>query len=325
MAVLRAAVIGLRMGHAQALAAIPEVELAAVCDVDAERGRQVAQELGVEQHCTDYRALVEADGVDIVTVASPDNFHCAMTCELLASGKHVLCEKPMAPTLAESRQMALAARQAGRKLMIGQSYRFDSRYRALHDLVGSGEIGELYYVEADYWNNLQGVGGVGNWRNDPRIRHPYVGGCHAMDLLRWIAGEPVVEVMAYANHRAFLEQPTDDFILGNARFASGLLGRAIVSSGCQRPFRTSLNVYGTQGSIEDWQLSHHKGEDFGPISMPTGAPTPILAEQRAFVESVLEDTQPEVSAEDGYGTMAACFAVIESAQTGLPVPVNEAI
>ena len=311
--------------HAGALAADERVELVAVCDADEERGREAAAELGVETCMADYRAIVDDPTIDIATVATPDDFHCAMTCELLASGKHVLCEKPMAPSLDECAQMVRAAREAGRELMIGQSYRFDPKFRVIYDLVRAGEVGEVYYAESDYWNNLEGVGGIGNWRNDPAIRHPYIGGCHAMDLIRWIVDQPVVEVMAYANHKAFVEQPTDDFVMGNVKFAGGALGRAIVSSGCKCPFVTTLNVYGTAGSIENWRISHGKSEAFEPLAIPEGRPSSIVAEQAAFVDAVLDADEPAVSAEDGYGTMAACFAVVESTQTGTPVKVEQAV
>ena len=320
---IRAAVIGLRMGanHARAYANHPETGLWAICDPDEGRLAQVGDAYDVPVRVKDYRELLAVEELDCCNVCSPDHFHAEQTIALLEAGIHVLCEKPMAPTLEECQAMVDASRRTGRKLMIGQSYRFQNRFRAVKALVEAGEVGTPYLVESEYWNNLEGVGGVGNWRNDPRIRHPFVGGCHAMDLCRWIAGE-VVQVQALANHLAYLEQPTDDCIIAQVQFQSGCLGRVLVSSGCKRPFLTTLDVHGTAGSIVDLGITHSKTEDFAPLpGFDPAAPAndSIADEVAAFVECLLADGPIPVPAEDGLGTMAACFAVMESSQTGQPV------
>jgi len=190
-------------------------------------------------------------------------------------------------------------------------------------VTSAGDLGEVFYVESQYWNNLEGGGGVGNWRNDPKIRHPFLGGCHALDLTRFIAGD-IVEVSAYANHLAFKEQPTDDCITGQLVFESGAVGRALVASGCKCPFVTTLSVYGTEGSIEGGRICRARGatkqewrwEELSPPQMPP----PIEGEAAAFIEAIITDTPPPVEARDGLHTMAACFAVIDSAaQGGQPV------
>jgi len=325
MSELRAAVIGLRMGraHAEAWAANKRVTLVALVDANEDTAKQTAAELKVPKAFSDYRRVVDDPGVDVVSVATPDHFHAEQTISLLRAGKHVLCEKPMAPTLAQCADMVRAARSSGRLLMIGQSYRFNSQYAAVKQAVQDGWLGTLYLVESEYWNNLQGVGGVGNWRNDPRIRHPFVGGCHAMDLIRWVAGE-IVEVSAAANHLAFPEQPTDDCIIANVKFKSGCLGRVLVSSGCRRPFLTTLDAHGDVASIVDGRIVRGKAAQWEPLPVPE-MPGSIRGEINSFVEAILDGKPVAVSAEDGYGTMAACFAVVESSLTGKPVRVDEKV
>ncbi|MCD6361651.1 MAG: Gfo/Idh/MocA family oxidoreductase, partial [Armatimonadetes bacterium] len=254
-----------------------------------------------------------------------DHFHAPFTTAALRSGKHVLCEKPMAPTWDECLEMYRASREAGRKLMIGQSYRWRQPFHAAKAAVEAGEIGEVFYVEAQYWNNLEGVGGEGNWRNDPKIRHPFIGGVHALDLTRFIAGD-IVEVSAYANHMAFLEQPTDDCIIAQLRFESGAIGRALVSSGCKRKISTTLHIYGTAGTIDHDRIVHAAGKpktewDFEELPQPE-IPDSILGESADFVRCIIEDTVPPVDVSDNLQTMAACFAVVASAaQGGAPVEV----
>lgn len=326
---LRAGVIGLRMGaaHARAYAANPQVDLVALCDKDEATLQRLAAETGAFFTTTEPEALIERDDLDIINVVTPDNFHAPLTIAAAEAGKHVLCEKPMAPTWDECVRMVQAADRANRKLMIGQSYRFTDRYVAVQRAVEAGEVGEVFYVDSEYWNNLEGVGGAGNWRNDPSIRHPFLGGCHALDLTRFIAGD-VVEVSAYANHLAFEEQPTDDCIIAQLVFASGAIGRALVSSGCKCPARTTLAAYGTAGTVLEGQICRTSGKPkeewaFEPLPLPP-LPASIYGECEAFVQSILNDTLPPVDAHDNLNTMAGCFAVVESAaQGGAPVKVAE--
>ena len=321
MAKLKAGVIGLRMGagHVRAYAAHPDVEVAAVCDKNEDALKTIADEVGVTFATTEAEELIARGELDIVNVCTPDHFHASLTIAALDAGKHVLCEKPMAPTWDECVEMVRASDRSGKKLMIGQSYRFNAKYVAVKQALESGRLGDLFYVESQYWNNLEGVGGVGNWRNDPRIRHPFLGGCHALDLTRFLAGD-VAEVCAYANHLAFEDQPTDDCIIAQLRFESGCIGRALVSSGCKCPFATTLSAYGTQGTAANDALCAADGmakKDwrFEPLPIPD-MPSPINGEAAAFVKSIQEDTKPPVDGRDGIQTMAACFAVVESAAKG---------
>ena len=312
-----AAVVGLRMGraHCQAYAGIEGVTLRAVCDANAERAKEVAAQFGVPVATADFEEILSDDAIRFVSVVVPDHFHAEYTVAALAAGKDVLCEKPMAPTVAECQQMVAAAEAAGRALMIGQSYRFNPAFLAVKQAVERGDVGEVYFVASDYWNNLMGVGGEGNWRNDPAIRHPFVGGCHAADLTRWIAGD-VVEVSARANHKSFKEQPTEDFITASYVFESGAIGRAIVSSGCMRPFLTSLEVHGTEGSIVDGALWKAKADkEPRPLPVPE-VPSPIEGETRAFVAAVLEGGPLPVDARDGAKSTILAHAVVECLRTG---------
>ncbi|MEW6360484.1 MAG: Gfo/Idh/MocA family oxidoreductase [Planctomycetota bacterium] len=328
MKTLNVGVIGLRMGygHVKAYAAQEGVKVAAVCDKDEAKLQQVAKEFHCDLATTDAKELIARKDLDIVGVCTPDHFHAPLAIAALQAGKHVLCEKPMAPTWQECLDMVKAADASGMKLMIGQSYRFNAAYAAVQQPVAEGRLGAVFYVESEYWNNLEGVGGVGNWRNDPNIRHPFLGGCHALDLTRFIAGD-IVEVTAVANHLAFKAQPTDDCIIAQLVFESGAIGRALVSSGCKCPFSTTLSVYGTKGAIENGRICLAEGKEkkdwkFEDLPKPA-IPPPIDGEVAAFIRSIREDATPPVDGRNGARTMAACFAVVESAaKGGAPVKVN---
>ncbi|NLU43134.1 MAG: Gfo/Idh/MocA family oxidoreductase, partial [Firmicutes bacterium] len=136
--------------HMPALAKIPEVEMVAFCDLVKERAEKGAQKFGTPDAfvCTDYRELVERDDIDIVHVCATNDAHSFVTVAALEAGKHVMCEKPMAKTAAEARQMVAAAKKSGKKLTIG----YQNRYRAdsfhLKALCDAGVLGEIYFAKA---------------------------------------------------------------------------------------------------------------------------------------------------------------------------------
>ncbi|MBM3241616.1 Gfo/Idh/MocA family oxidoreductase [Candidatus Poribacteria bacterium] len=324
MSKLGVGVIGLRRGstYLSAFNANPNAEIRGVCDLEAELLNAAKKQYNARIASMDYKELFSEE-IDVIAVCTPDHFHKEQSVNSLHAGKHVLCEKPLAIDIAQCEEIVKAVDETGLKFMVGQNYRFESTYWSIKKLVEEGKLGDPFFVEVYYWNNLQGLGGVGNWRNDPSIRHILRGGCHAPDLARWIIGE-VVEVFAYSNLKVLIDEAkSDDFITTVAKFSNGCIGNIIVSSGCQRPFSTTVSVYGSQGTVENnHALWWNKGQ-----SQPEAVPR-IEAINSAhfvanhFVECILEDKTPMVDVRDGARTIAVVEAAIQSAKEGKPVKVK---
>src|SRR5947209_4506726 len=100
-------------GHLQAYRDSPHAEVVAVCDVVADRVREVAAQWAIEHAFTDYRELLAHPGIDAVDIATPNSFHREIALAALAAGKHVLCEKPLAIEVQHAREMERAADEAG--------------------------------------------------------------------------------------------------------------------------------------------------------------------------------------------------------------------
>ena len=193
--------------HMEAAVTLADTELAMVCDVDEEKLHKRMEEFKVEKGCTDYREMLADPEIDLVVVCTPDQWHREMAIAALEAGKHVLCEKPMALTMDDCYAIVEASKKAKTKLMVGQVSRYQKSFAEAKKLIARGEIGELFYVESEYAHDYSKIGW--DWRLDP-LRHGFLGGgCHAVDLLRWIAGDPE-EVMAYSNHKMLKDWPTDD-------------------------------------------------------------------------------------------------------------------
>ena len=147
----RVAVIGLGWfgeKHCEALAAIPGVELYALCTRTVKRLRDVADRFGVEHTSTDYRELLEDPSVDAVSVVTMWDQHAAPTLAALEAGKHVFLEKPMASTMDDARAIVAAAEAAAGSFMVGHICRFNPRYAAAHREIAAGRIGRIVSLYA---------------------------------------------------------------------------------------------------------------------------------------------------------------------------------
>lgn len=331
---------GMAQAHMAAIRDNRRARLAAVCDIDPDKARQVAEAFQVADIYTDYRDLLRNPDLDAVVICTPDQLHREMTVAALAAGKHVLCEKPMALTLEDCRAMIEAGRSSGRKLMIGQICRYTPGFRTAKNLIDKGEIGELFYVESEYAHDYSRIlQGPHQWRSDP-LRHGYLGGgCHAVDLLRWIAGDPY-EVTAYANKKMLTFLPTDDCTISIMKFPDDVIGKVFVSIGCKRGYTMRSVFYGSRGTIiadnttpnltifkddvapDDSlfaELRRHETPILYPVALGNHNTTGEIAD---FTETILTDGPVKTDAMQGASTVAACLAAIESTRSGKPVAIR---
>ncbi|MBT3154212.1 Gfo/Idh/MocA family oxidoreductase [Streptomyces sp. CHD11] len=252
-------------------------ELAVICGRDAKAVRAAADRHGWAETETDWHALVERDDIDLVDICTPGDSHAEIALAALAAGKHVLCEKPLANTVAEAEAMARAAQEAqarGRLAMVGFNYRRVPATALARRMVAEGRIGTLRHVRVAY---LQ------DWLVDPafpltwRLRREQAGsgslgdlGAHIVDLAQYLAGERLAGVSAltetFVRERPLPSAPSsglaavsaagtgqvtvDDAALFTGRFASGALAAfeaTRYATGRKNALRIELN--GERGSL----------------------------------------------------------------------------
>ena len=321
--------------HAAGIERMEDAELVAVCDNVAEKAKRFAEEHNVGYWSADYRDILARDDVDAVTIPAPDQLHMEIATAAMRAGKHVLCEKPMALSLDDCREMIKVAEQTGKKLMIGQICRYTPAFVKAKELIDKGEIGELFFVESEYAHDYCKIGGEGTWRVTPE-RHPILGGgCHAIDLLRLIAGNPS-EVFAYANHKMLPGWPVDDCTIAVMKFPNGAIGKVLTAIGVKRNYTMRTVLYGSLGTIivdnTSPTLSIFKSslagseESFGSeqecIEMKIECAVDnhnTYGEIKEFCECIREDKPIVMTGEEGMATVAVCLAAVKSAKTGAPV------
>jgi len=141
---------GIGNHHAKTYEPIEGVELVAVCDIVKERAEQFAERYGVPKKnaFTSYNKMLEMDEIDTVSVCTYNQAHRRPAVAALKAGKHVLCEKPMAATLADATAMARAAKEAGKILHIAIHSRFQPRVDIARKIIDAGILGDVYYSES---------------------------------------------------------------------------------------------------------------------------------------------------------------------------------
>lgn len=328
----KVAVAGLRMGDAWARSAVenPDTELVACYDKYFDENTLIDQKyyrsLGIAL-VNSMESLCASDA-DIIIVSTPDHFHVEQSVMALESGKHVICEKPLAPTVADCRKIIEAVRKNDRLFMTGQVCRYAPGFRLAKKLYEAGRIGELAYIECEYAHDYNYSRGFRDWRMDPQVRREGFlgGGCHALDLARWIAGEPS-EVFSYMNHKILTDWPTCDTGVAVAKFPGDVIGRIFVSIGAKRPYTMRTVLYGTRGTIicdntspsiriAEQDLADAAGKvDFNTIPVNVSSHN-VASELREFVACLKENRPCPTDVWQGTGTVAFAEAALRSARSG---------
>ena len=177
--------------------------------------------------------MLENIEADIVVVATADHAHKDATVAALKAGFNVMCEKPMALRHEDCREMLMAEKESGKLLMVGQVCRFTPAFVRAKQIVESGILGDIFFAEGEYAHDYATIPGVDKWRMHPDREPILGGGCHSIDLLRWLIGDPV-EVTAYSNRMVLKDWPISDATIGIMKWENGTIGKIFTSIGCKR-------------------------------------------------------------------------------------------
>ena len=176
--------------HIKSYIANPNVELYAFCDINPVQLKKMADLYGVERTYTDINEFLKLDEIDAVSVCTWNSAHAPCAIAALNAGKHVLCEKPMATSAAEAKEMLAAAEKNNKLLMIGFVRRYGNDCKILQDFISTDYFGDIYYAKATY---LRRNGNPGGWFGDKSrsAGGPLIDlGVHVIDLTRYLMGNP---------------------------------------------------------------------------------------------------------------------------------------
>ncbi|MCV2489524.1 Gfo/Idh/MocA family oxidoreductase [Geodermatophilus sp. YIM 151500] len=234
-------------------AGLPPVRLVSVADINEDLARDTARRYGFERHDTSWEAIVKADDIDVVSVVVANHLHREIVTELAAAGKHVLCEKPLAPTAADARAMTDAVEAAGIVARVGFTFRRAPGISAVREQLRSGELGRPLYISGQYWTDYGADPQAPmswRYRGEPGSGALADLGSHLTDVAEFLLG-PVESVHGAALTTVVTDRPlplghvvghahvevgdereavgNDDWASFSARFADGATGDLSVS------------------------------------------------------------------------------------------------
>lgn len=316
--------------HAIAVTSIAGAELVAVADSNPERCRAITEKHGGTPY-TDYHDLLARSDVDVVTICLPHYLHAPITIEAAAAGKHVMCEKPMAISLAQCDAMIAACEKAGVMLGVIFQGRFEPLVLQLKTAIDSGELGQLLWVSANtFWHRTDEYYRSGDWRGT----WAHEGGgvlinqaIHAIDLLLWLAGVPsrVTAQIRTLNHQIEVE----DCALASLQYKNGQLGLIQATSFSIPGYPERLEFYGTQGSAIyhkgqgrlEWHFRDAYKDHTDSSEGSSGAarpmdilPTAHIAQFKDFVQAINGNRAPSITGQDGRLSIELVEAIYRSSR-----------
>ena len=340
---LRYAVVGVGAGvfgmHRAALQ-LPSLHVVAVADVNREGARQRGEEL----HCPFYdshRQLLEEVKPDVVVIMTPHPYHAQIAIDSLQAGSHVLVEKPMAVQVSEADAMIEAAERAQRIVGVIFQHRFRPEIRAAHQLIQSGQIGQVQHVSMTaVWTRTahyyQSASWRGTWNGEG-------GGvlmnqaCHHLDLLCHLVGEPA---RTFAWTRRILHAiETEDTVQAVLEWPNGALGSLHIST-AEADQAEYLKIVGTHGQLElnggllthraldtditNFVLTHSKAMAAPPMyDVPVEIDTNVSGNHcdvyRAFNTAVIHGTPFTSAAREGRMSLELANAFIYASYTNSPI------
>jgi predicted dehydrogenase len=303
---------------ATVLADDPRGRLHAIASRNPDRARAFAEQHGGPRIHATYDALLADPDIDVVYIALPNSLHGPWTVRALDAGKHVLCEKPLAMSVAEVDAMAEAAARNGRLAVEGFMYLHHPQTLRVLELVRSGAIGEPQVLDGAFSFHL-------TYPNDPRIDPDLGGGslwdvgCYPVSMSRRIAGAEPDAVEGFAR---FDERGVDRTFIGELQFPSGLL--AHFESGFIAPDRQRVEVVGSEATVVVDQP--FLPEPYGPPARVTilrdgtaepvevGSADQVRAEVEDLHDAILDGVAPRVDLAFSRGNIATLVALDQSAR-----------
>jgi myo-inositol 2-dehydrogenase / D-chiro-inositol 1-dehydrogenase len=316
--------------HGETLARrLPGARLVGVADPAPGAAERLAGSLGAPKATTDPAELLADPAVEAVLIAAPARFHADLVEAAAGAGKAVFCEKPMALTVADADRAIAAAQAAGMPLQVGFNRRFDTGFRAAHDLVAAGRLGTPQLLRS--LTRDPGIPDPGRVAPSTIFLETLI---HDFDTLRYLnPGAEAVEVYAVADALAYpdyKDQGLQDTAVVLVRFDNGAMATAEASFNAVYGYDIRGEVFGsagmaTAGDIRRTTMVYHGAEGVAADTWRRNIDLfhdAYTAELAAFADCVRSGATPEPGGRDARAALAIALAAIRSVETGSPVRLS---
>ena len=330
---MRVGIVGagsMGIAHARGWAGT-DAEIVGIADAIPAKAEALAAKYGWRFYDSMDAILPEVDVVDLCT---PTHLHHALTLHAARAGKHVMCEKPIALTVAHGKEMIAACRQAGVRFFVGMVVRFFPEYQAAHRAIQAGQIGApavARFTRAVFRPQRP----LTDWFMDPEKSGGMILdlSIHDFDQARWLVGDEVERVFARS---VTTQDPSipEDHMLAILRFRNGAMAHVEGSWAYPPPlFVYKIEIAGDDGLIEfsntdtapivPYLFKRDEGASYDvPLASSPLAEDPYTAEIRHFWDAINHDKPFAVTPEDALAALQIALAARESARTGRPVTLE---
>ncbi|MDF2724512.1 MAG: oxidoreductase [Paenibacillus sp.] len=323
--------------HAAAIKEVERGKLVAVANRTEERAKAFAE----KENCgyaTDYKELLANPDIDIVCVTTSSGSHASIGLDVLNAGKHLIVEKPIAMTTAQSLALIEAAKRNGVTMSVISQRRFEKQHVAVREALDSGALGKLLLIEVQLpFFRAQSYYDSAEWRGTIEQDGGALmnQGIHSIDLLLWFGG--IVDTVYGKTATNTHKMEAEDLGLALITFKNGAFGTIMASTSIQPGFAASMNIYGENGtiklegsSIAHWTVPGIEEPNLGGNTNYGGVSDPRAISHdnhRVQMNNVIDaiETGKELYLKgiDGLRAVQLVEGIYESSAKGLPVKLPE--
>ena len=299
----------------------PHTKIQGICSRSKDRADQKIAQHGLK-NCTsytDYEKMASSKELDIIVILTPNFKHAEQTIIAAESKKHIIIEKPLAVNWNDMKNMQQKIHENGVKTIVGFVLRWNPLFKTAKEMIKQEIIGKPFYAEVDYLHAITPEYPCYTWsvKKETGGSILQVGGCHAVDGLRWFMQQEAVEVTALSGrYRDDFEQDTTVTLI--TKFEDGTMGKVCCSYDVVCPYIYNVKLFGEKGTLINdkvWSKNTFPGQEDW-MTIPTTTPDsgdvshhPFPDEVNHFVDTILNDTPCIVDIDDAMKT----FEIIEAA------------
>lgn len=307
--------------RAAAVAQCKNAKLVALADLDEAKAGRAAEKLRVES--VNLEKLLKHQSIDVIAVCVPNKYHADFSTQAMQSGKHVLCEKPMARNSEEANQIVAVAEKTGKFFKTGSNHRCFGSVRKAYEIIQSGLVGDVISFNGRIGNDGERVKRSWFWDKELSGGGTLIdNGCHLLDLARWFVGD-FVEGTGMATNVYWKDCPVEDtatgvFVTRDGKMATinsswrQLSGYFHFEVNCTEGYIAVDGRFDTHGGDNIyWQSTRGKGEIFS-LNFGQVKPDSYVVELEGFFDDIAHNRQPKPSHLDGLAVMKMIETIYQS-------------
>lgn len=329
-------------GYVDATLHVEDGEVIWCADISESQARRLGERFDIPW-TTDIDKVITDPKVDVVIISVPHAIHEELTIKAAAAGKHIMCDKPICASREGALRMIEACRKAGVKLGINYASRYMGAAVVAKDIFARKVIGDIIMVKISayankpdlYWTTGILEGGNTSWRGSKKMAGGGIGimnMSHEIDRMSYCTGLKIVHMKGESD--TFMAKvEVEDTLAGIWRYDNGAIGVVIAGSNMCGGSHEPTRVFGTHGQMELWEPlriftiredTEFKSSEWHAIEAPE-VPRQYAPYIADFLKAIREDTDPPITAEDGFRVMDAVFGIYESSETGKTVYMQKEV